>query len=113
VYKGQIIGLGCNLNKTHTRQRFYNRYKEHGAEFELPKIHAEISCLNQIRNLDINFTKIKLYIYRIRKDQPYGLARPCPACMAAIRDLGIKHVYYTTDDGYAYENIMELKENIA
>lgn len=104
VYQGQVIGLGCNCNKTHPMQKFYNRYREQ-SESMLPKLHAEISCLNQIKNLDINFSKVKLYIYRIRKDQPFGLARPCPSCMAAIKDLGIKEIYYTTNDGYGYEKL--------
>lgn len=105
VYQGQVIGLGCNANKTHPMQKFYNRYRQQPDNL-LPKLHAEISCLNQIKHLNINFTKVKLYIYRIRKDQPYGMARPCPSCMAAIKDLGIKNVYYTTDAGYAYEKII-------
>lgn len=71
----------------------------------LPKLHAEINCINSIRNLDINFSKVKLYIYRIRKDQPFGLSRPYPSCMAAIKDLGIKDIYYTTNGGYVYERI--------
>ena len=84
VYQGQVIGLGCNCNKTHPVQKKYNRYRK---DLMLPKLHAEISCLNQIKHLDINFSKVKLYIYRIRKDQPFGMAHPCPSCMAAIRDL--------------------------
>lgn len=102
VYQGQVIGLGCNCNKTHPVQKKYNRYRK---DLMLPKLHAEISCLNQIKHLDINFSKVKLYIYRIRKDQPFGMARPCPSCMAAIRDLGIRNIYYTTNDGYAHEKL--------
>lgn len=33
------------------------------------------------------------------------LLAPCPSCMAAIKDLGIRHIYYTTNDGYAYEEV--------
>ena len=106
VYQGQIIGLGCNCNKTHPVQKKYNRYRK---DLMLPKLHAEISCLNQIKHLDINFSKVKLYIYRIRKDQPFGMARPCPSCMAAIKDLGIRDVYYTTNDGYVYEKLEKNK----
>ena len=104
VYQGQVIGLGCNTNKTHPVQKFYNRYRE-PSDTMLPKLHAEISCINQIKPLNINFSKVKLYIYRIRNDQPYGMARPCPSCMAAIRDLGIRDIYYTTNDGYSYERL--------
>ena len=102
VYQGQVIGLGCNCNKTHPVQKKYNRYRK---DLMLPKLHAEISCLNQIKHLDINFSKVKLYIYRIRKDQPFGMARPCPSCMAAIRDLGVRNIFYTTNDGYAHEKL--------
>jgi len=75
----------------------------------LPKLHAEINCLNSIKHLDINFSKVKLYIYRIRKDQPYGLSRPCPSCVAAIKDLGIRDIYYTSNDGFVYEWIEKYR----
>lgn len=104
IYQGNIIGIGCNCNKTHPMQKKYNKYRKQ-TEIILPKLHAEINCVNSIRHMDINFAKVKLYIYRIRKDQPYGLARPCPSCMAAIKDLGIRDIYYTTNEGYAYERL--------
>ena len=104
VLQGQVIGLGCNCNKTHPTQKYYNRYRK-PSDSMLPKLHAEISCINQIKNQNINFSKVRLYIYRIRKDQPFGLSRPCPSCMAAIRDLGIRDIYYTTNDGYSYERL--------
>lgn len=107
VYHGNIIGIGCNCNKTHPIQKYYNKYREKSKEL-LPKLHAEINCINQIKNLDINFSKVKLYIYRIRRDQPFGLARPCPSCMAAIKDLEIQDIYYTSNDGYCYERIEKL-----
>ena len=104
VYQGNIIGIGYNCNKTHTIQKKYNRYRI-SSDSMLPKLHAEINCMNSIRHLDINFSKVKMYIYRIRKDQLFGLARPCLSCMAAIKDLGIKDIYYTTNDGYVHEKI--------
>ena len=107
VYQGQVIGLGCNCNKTHPMQKFYNKYRM-PSDYMLPKLHAEISCINQIKHLDINFSKVKLYIYRIRKDQPFGLSRPCPSCMAAIKDLGIRDIYYTTNNGFSYEKLENI-----
>ncbi len=56
VYQGNIIGIGCNCNKTHPTQKFYNRYRKQ-SEIMLPKLHAEISCINSIKHLDINFPK--------------------------------------------------------
>jgi deoxycytidylate deaminase len=104
VYQGQIIAIGCNSNKTHPAQKYYNQYRKQDDSL-LPKLHAEISCLNSIRHLDVNFSKVKLYIYRIRKDQPFGMARPCQSCIAAIKDFGIKDIFYTTDDGFCYERL--------
>ncbi|KAI4438946.1 hypothetical protein FMM80_00725 [Schaedlerella arabinosiphila] len=112
VYQGNIIGVGCNCNKTHPAQKIYNQYRI-SSESMLPKLHAEINCINSIKHLDINFSKVKLYIYRIRKDQPYGLSRPCPSCMAAIKDLGIKDIYYTSNDGYVHERIKTERKKVA
>lgn len=110
VYQGNIIGVGYNSNKTHPVQKYYSKYRNNRiyCGYLAPKLHAEISCLNTIRFMDINFSKVKLYIYRSRKDQEYGLSRPCPSCMAAIKDLGIKHIYYTTNDGFAYEEMENI-----
>ena len=45
-------------------------------------------------------------------DTDFRISRPCPSCMAAIKDLGIKDIYYTTNDGFAHEKINKniLKE---
>jgi len=106
VYQRHVIAVGYNTNKTHPIQQHYNKYRENNnIGCFAAKLHAEINCLNSIRHLDINFSKVKLYMYRSRCDQEYGMSRPCPSCMAAIKDLGIKHIYYTTNDGYGYEYI--------
>ena len=55
----------------------------------------------------VDWSRVTLYVCRLRNDRPYGMARPCPACMAAIQSLGIKHIVYTTNDGFAVENLMK------
>lgn len=106
VYQGNVIGIGCNTVKTHPIQKYYNKYRDSWNKNGIkPTLHAEINCLNCIRHLDINFQKVKLYIFRTRLDREFGMSRPCPSCMAAIKDLGIKHIYYTSNDGYSYECI--------
>lgn len=107
VYQGTVIGIGSNCNKTHPMQKKYNRYRK-PSDSMLPKLHAEISCINSIKQLNINFSKVKLYIYRIRHDQPFGLSRACPSCMAVIKDLGIRDIYYTTNDGFVHERIENI-----
>ena len=67
VYKGNIVGIGCNTNKTHPVQKYYNQFRIPDGEetyiTSIPKLHAEINCLNQLKHLDINYEKVKLYIY--------------------------------------------------
>ena len=65
--------------------------------------HAECACLSKIRYLDIDFSKVKLYVYREHKNGVKALARPCPACQKMIKDMGIKEVWFTTENGFGYE----------
>ena len=50
IYKGNIVGIGCNTNKTHPTQKYYNKYRRPDGEdismVAMPKLHAEINCLN-------------------------------------------------------------------
>ena len=59
VYQGNIIGIGCNCNKTHPIQKKYNRYRK-PSDTKLPKLHAEINGINSIRPMDINCSKVKV-----------------------------------------------------
>ena len=112
VYGNKIISTGFNADRTHPLQAKYNQYRNlNNKENAVHKLHAEIMCLAPLIvppiKFEINWNKIKLYIYRERrcKDQETGNARPCPACMKLITDQGIKHIYYTTDIGFVYENL--------
>jgi deoxycytidylate deaminase len=111
TYKGHIIGRGQNSTKTHPYQKKYNRKYRHfnceRGEFVSDMLHAEISAILNVPytvGRDVDWGKVNVYVYRISHGRRlgFGNARPCPACMAAIRDLGIKHVYYTDNSGYGY-----------
>ncbi len=113
VYKKHIIGIGANSDKTHPMQAQYNKFRKFNKTKNGIKhsIHAEIAAINSISYVigrDIDWSKVKMYIYRIcpGHESGQGLSKSCPACQAAIQDLGIKHVYYTTDDGFAYEEFL-------
>ena len=107
TYKGIPIASGCNSNKTHPMQEEYNRYRKnkHDPQEFIPKRHAEITALSKIRDLNLDSRKLEVYVYRIRKDQKYGMARPCPSCMQALKDMGVHNINYTTNEGYAEEVI--------
>ena len=107
TYKGTILAKGANHDRTHPVQDHYNRYryKNVGNRYLPSKTHAEITALSKVRYLDIDFSQATVFIWRGLRDGSPAMARPCAACRAYIHSLGIKHIYYTTDSGYAHEVI--------
>ena len=105
VEKHRIISSGYNSNKTCPLQKRYNIER---FSVDTPHcLHAEIKALKPLlNNSEIDFSKVTLYTYRERANGKIGLSRSCPSCMKLIKDLGIKTIYYTTDDGYAEEKII-------
>lgn len=103
-YKGSLLSLGYNSEKTRTSQKQYNKYRDFNENIYPARIHAEVMALNKIKYLDINFSKVKLYIWR-GKTKPQ-LAKPCPACEQYIRSLGIKNVFYSGDRSLVSEKYM-------
>jgi deoxycytidylate deaminase len=106
VYHKSIISTGCNQNKTHTDQCTYNAYRFKDEAGTRHCVHAEIDAISKIKYMDIDWAKVKVFVYRGHKatGQPM-LAKPCVSCMEYIRQLGIKNVYYS---GYDNFNYMEL-----
>jgi len=102
IYCGKLLALGWNSHKTHPGQARYNSLERgfDGYSFQ-STIHAEMMVINKIKYLDINFNKVKLFVWR-GKDHP-RLSKPCAACERALRDLGIRHVYYTGNNSYIEE----------
>ena len=107
AYKGTVLAKGFNTDRTHTEQAKYNkwRYKEEEGRYLPSKAHSEVLACAKIKYLDIDFSKVHLYVYRELRSGKLAMSRPCPACMAAIKKLGIKHIHYTTDSGFAAERI--------
>lgn len=106
-----IIGRGRNSIKSHPMQKEYNkRYREFNStegKFILDSVHAEIHALSSIPYIvgkEVDWSKVKIYIYRICKGKKsgYGCSKPCPACMNAIRDMGIRQIYFTDEEGLSY-----------
>jgi len=113
TYKRHVVSMACNTKKTSPHQKYYNRRYRHFRKGTAPAshtLHAEMRALNLISyplGKDMDWSKVNVYIYRVAPGLPNqrGLARPCPACMAALRDCGVRNIYYTTDSGFAYERI--------
>lgn len=109
VKNRNILSVGTNQTKTHTLQKEFNVHREFDTIDVDHCLHAEIDAINKVRYRDLSDCSI--YIYREKQENKQtvlGMARPCPACMAAISKHGIKHVYYTTENGFAYEKLQSL-----
>lgn len=108
VYHGTILAKGYNTDKTHTNQAKYNylRYDDgRGSRYYPAKVHSEVATISKIKYLDIDFSKVILFIAREYKSGAPAPARPCASCMALIKEYGIQTICYTTDDGYAIEHL--------
>lgn len=105
VYKNKIIASGYNCMKENSSQAKYNYYRCYiGDKYNWKnRIHAEIMVLNKIKNMKIDFSKVSIFVYREYKNEETALSKPCKACERAIKDMGIKNVYYTDVDKFVYE----------
>lgn len=109
VLKNRIISASPNKLKTHPMQAEYDKFREFNNIKSDPRnmhsLHAEIACLSMIKDHDICFKDVELYIVRLCRDRDYGLARPCAACMNFIVNKGIRKIYYSTNTGFAFESL--------
>lgn len=105
AYKGHIISRGRNDSKSHPLQKFYNRryrrFNVTDGQMIVDSIHAEthaISNINYVVGKDVDWSKVKVYVCRVRKDGTIACSRPCCACENMLRSLGIVGCYYTEDN---------------
>jgi deoxycytidylate deaminase len=61
-------------------------------------LHAEIRCIIHSR---CDLVGSDIYVYRETKDGNYALARPCKVCLQALKEAGIRKIFYTIK-GYPY-----------
>ena len=103
--KNKIIASAVNLeDKSHPIQASYGRRASflHNNEGLKQKkfLHAEVNCL--IRSRGKGDT---IVVARVggRGGLEFRNSRPCAVCSLALKEYGIKHVHYSTDDGFFYE----------
>lgn len=73
---GAIVAMACNTSRAHAEQRALGKLR-----FDDRSVHTV------------------LWSIRIDKAGRLGMARPCAACMDAIRRAGVKQVYFTDREG--------------
>ena len=109
MYKSKVISVGYNTNKSNPIQKMYNIYRNtNGREYDVEKqangLHAEIMALQHAtRSFKGDLSKCSIFVYSRRKDGSTRLTKPCNACSKRLKELGIRNIYYTTNNGWQYE----------
>lgn len=99
VHKGVVISVGCNSEKTHTKQMYYNKYRDFNPVNAMNKLHAEVHALVPLLNKQVDWSKTSIYVYRELRNGKPAISKPCPACSQLINDLGISNIFYINEKG--------------
>jgi tRNA(Arg) A34 adenosine deaminase TadA len=98
LHKNKVITQAVNQDtKSHPLQA---RLADMVGLKEKIYLHAEISALVKCRSDADTIVVARLGGHggdEIRN------AKPCPICSLALKQAGIEHIYYTTDEGFLYE----------
>lgn len=104
VLKHRIVSSACNSDcKTHPLQKRYNRIRF--VEDTPHKCHAELLALLPLIKDGVDLSNASIFTYRQHRNGILACARPCKSCMELIKDCGITKIFYTTEDGYAREDL--------
>ena len=101
IYNNKVLALGWNSSKTSSLQAKYNKQRGFDGYSYRSTIHAEMMVVSKIQYLDIDFSKVRLFVWR--GEQVPQISRPCQACEKALRDLGIRKIFYTGNNSYIEE----------
>lgn len=103
--KGRLVTSAVNLeNKSHPIQASYGEKASciHNNEGFKQKqfLHSEINSL--IKSKGKGDTII---VARVggKGGKELRMAKPCPVCSIALKEYGVKHIHYSTDNGFLYE----------
>lgn len=102
VHKNRVISVGWNTEKEHPAQKRYNAERGFDSSGCKNSLHAEMYALVKCQDLDIDWGKVSVFVYRELANGMVANSRPCEACQKAMTDKGIKldNVFYTNVGSY-------------
>lgn len=100
---GRILAVENNKTKSHPEQKRLNKYRYRPYDEDKNFLHAELAAILKVNREDLKNAII--YVYREDRNGYIANCYPCPACMAKIKEVGIKTIYYTTRDGYCRKDL--------
>jgi len=91
VKGGSVISFSNNENQL---KQWVARFRRR--DRGIATKHAEVGC---IHNIDRSKTTgSTLYVARVNNQGEFRLSEPCPMCQRALKNAGIKKVYYTISE---------------
>ena len=92
VKGGSVINASCNKDN----------FSSFGTRFRGPNIghgthHAELGCILGISRGVTSGADV--YVCRVNKQEQFRSSKPCKMCHDILKHVGVKRVYYTTDNG--------------
>lgn len=98
-YKGRIMAVGRNQNKTHTLN-LRNPLRFNDKVFEQKRMCSELSLFLTLKNkTNIPFHKISIINIRLDRNAFPCMSRPCESCRNLIKYLKPKELFYTDERG--------------
>ena len=98
LHKNKVVTHGVNQDtKSHPLQA---RLAEAVGLKEKIYLHAEISALVKCKSEVDTIVVARLGGHNGKELRN---AKPCPICALALKQAGIEHIYYTTDEGFLYD----------
>ena len=99
--KGKIVSTGVNQEtKSHPLQAKFAKMV--GLDEKI-YLHAEMSALVKSRSDCDTIVVARLGGH---SGEELRNSRPCAICSLALKQAGVKHVHYSTDDGFLYQYVI-------
>ena len=98
IRHGALLVKGGSVRNVSFNKENYSSF---GTRFRNPNrghatVHAELGCiLGMPRNVT---SGADIYVCRINRAGEFRNSKPCAMCHAALKHVGVKRVYYTTND---------------
>lgn len=95
IFRGsKLLSIGQNSNKTHARNRFNKKWDD-------SKTCSELNCFIKAKNLisDLDWSKLTMVNVRIGRDLTVMNSAPCIFCQNLIAYLGVRKLFYSTNEG--------------
>lgn len=112
----RIISAAPCSSKTSTLQHYSNSFKTFEVPLDcvLPKLHAEVNCLQRLSPRD-DYSDCDIYVVRVKRKKSncneyiFGNSKPCKGCAHLLKEFGLRNVvYYDEEKGWIKESVKKL-----